>query len=170
MADPKGYKDNELRGIILQQFYNRRQNQNFETPSSEWLDEEISNKEIFRICKQLGDVGLIKWNHLVGGIGRGIITSSGVDVVEGSRSPEIAVQLVQNYTTNVSNSSNVIVGDNNSIAIENAFDEILKAIESSSKDEASKANSKSLLAQLASSPVFAQFVGQLARFGFDHLP
>jgi hypothetical protein len=169
MANPKDYTDNELRGIILQEFYNRRKGQNFESPSSEWFNEEISNDDIYRICTQLGDYGLIKWTPFMGDSGVGMITANGVDVIEGSRSPDISVKLVQNYTTNVSNSSNVIVGDNNSIATENAFDEISKAIESSSKDEADKASSKSLLAQLAKSPVFAQIAGQLAKFAFDHI-
>ena len=167
MATAQVMKDTELRGLILQAFYDRRQAQSIESPTAGWIDGKTSTDELYRICKQLGDHGLIKWNPFIGGGGVGIITAYGVDVVEGEKSPDIAVQLVQNYTTNVSNSANVIVG-NNSQTVVNAFEEILRAIEASSGDAASKAQSKSLLAQLASSPVIAQIIGQATKFGLDH--
>ena len=168
MATAQVMKDTELRGLILQAFYDRRQAQSIESPTAGWIDGKTSNDELYRICKQLGDHGLIKWNPFIGGGGVGIITAYGVDVVEGEKSPDIAVQLVQNYTTNVSNSANVIVGSNNSQTVVNAFEEILRAIEASLGDAASKAQSKSLLAQLASSPVIAQIIGQATKFGLDH--
>jgi hypothetical protein len=141
MATAQVMKDTELRGLILQAFYDRRQAQSIESPTAGWIDGKTSNDEIYRICKQLGGHGLIKWNPFMGGGGVGVITAYGVDVVEGQRSPDIAVQLVH-YTTNISNSSNVIVGNNNSQTIVNAFEEILRAIEASSGDDASKAESK----------------------------
>ena len=78
---------------------------------------------------------------------------------------------MQHFTTNnnISDSSNVIVGNNNSQTVVNAFEEILRAIESSSGDTASKAKSKSLLVQVAGSPVIAQIIGQATKFGLDHL-
>ncbi len=158
MATAQGMKDTELRGLLLQAFYERRQAQSIESPTADWIDGKASCDEIYRICKQLGDHSLIKWDRFIGGGGVGIITVIGVDVIEGERTPGIAVQLVQHITTNnnVSHSSNVIVGNNNSQTVVNAFEEILRAIESSSSDTASKAKSKSLLAQLAGSPVIAQ--------------
>ena len=172
MAPAQGMKDTELRGLLLQAFYERRQAQSIESPTADWIDGKASCDEIYRICEQLGDHGLIKWDRFIGGGGVGIITVIGVDVIEGGRSsPDIAVQLVQHITNNnkVSNSSNVIVGNNNSQTVMNAFEEILRAIESSSSDTASKAKSKSLLDQLAGSPVIAQIIGQATKFGLDHL-
>lgn len=168
MATAQAMKDTELRGLILRAFYDRRKAQSIESPTTGWIDGKASSDELYRICKQLGDHGLIKWNPFISGGGVGTITAYGVDVVEGERSPDIAVQLVH-YTTNVSNSSNVIVGNNNSQTVVNAFEDISRAIESSSGDAASKAQSKSLLAQLVSSPVIAQIIGQGTKFGLDHL-
>lgn len=166
MATALAMKDTELRGLLLQAFYDRRQTRSILRPSAGWIDSKTSDDEVFRISEQLGDHGLLDWRPDYEG-GAGSITVYGVDVVEGQRSPDIAVQLVH-YTTNISSSSNVIVGNNNSQTVVNAFEEILRAIESSSGDTASKAQSKSLLAQLASSPVIAQIIGQATKFGLDH--
>jgi hypothetical protein len=167
MATALVMKDTELRGLLLQAFYERRQTRGILRPSAAWIDSKTSNDEVVRISEQLGDHWLLDWHPDYEG-GAGSITAYGVDVVEGQRSPDIAVQLVQHYTTNVTNSANVIVGNNNSQTVVNAFEEILRAIESSSSDTASKAQSKSLLSQLASSPVIAQIIGQATKFGLDH--
>ncbi len=167
MATALVMKDTELRGLILQAFYDRRQTRVILRPSAGWIDSRTSDDDVVRISEQLGDHGLLDWHPDYEG-GVGIITAYGVDVVEGEKSPDIDVQLVQNYTTNVSNSANVIVGNNNSQTVVNAFEEILRAIEASSGDAASKAQSKSLLSQLASSPVIAQIIGQATKFGLGH--
>lgn len=167
MATALVMKDTELRGLLLQAFYDRRQTRGILRPSAGWIDSKTSDDEVVRISEQLGDHGLLDWHPDYEG-GAGSITAYGVDVVEGQRSPDIAVQLVQYYTTNVTNSANVIVGNNNSQTVVNAFEEILRAIESSSSDTASMAQSKSLLSQLASSPLIAQIIGQATKFGLDH--
>jgi hypothetical protein len=167
MATALVMKDTELRGLILQAFYDRRQTRVILRPSAGWIDSRTSDDEVVRIREQLGDHGLLDWHPDYEG-GAGSITAYGVDVVEGQRSPDIAVQLVQHDTTNISNSTNVVVGNNNSQAVVNAFEEILRAIEASSGDAASKAQSKSLLSQLASSPVIAQIIGQATKFGLGH--
>jgi hypothetical protein len=165
MATALAMKDAELRGLLLQAFYDRRQTRGILRPSAGWIDSKTCDDEVVRISEQLGDHGLLDWHPDYEG-GAGSISAYGVDVVEGQRSPDIAVQLV-NYTTNISNSSNVIVGDNNTQTVMNAIEEILRAIESSSADAASKAKSKTFLAQLASSPVIAQIIGQATKFGLD---
>lgn len=168
MATAQAMNDTELRGLILQAFYDRRQVDRPQSPTEDWIDGKASNAELYRICKQLGDRDIIRWHPSVGGSGAGIITANGVDVVEGNRSPDIPIQLVQHYTTSVSNSTHVIVGNDNTQTVVNAFEEILRAIETSPGDDASKAQSKSLLSQLASSPVIAQIVGAATKFGLDH--
>ena len=85
MATAQVMKDTELRGLILQAFYDRRQAQSIESPTAGWIDGKTSTDELYRICKQLGDHGLIKWNPFIGGGGVGIITAYGVDVVEGEK-------------------------------------------------------------------------------------
>ena len=124
---------------------------------------------MYRICKQLGEHGLITWSPFTGDGGIGEITAHGIDVIEGQRQSDIAVHLVHNYTTNISGSTNVIVGDNNRQAVSASFEELLRAVNSYPGSDADKEESKNLLAQLAKSPVFAQVVGQLTRFGLEHL-
>lgn len=161
--------DTELRGQVLRAFYERRMSRAPQAPNTSWLSEETTNSELYRICKQLGEHGLINWSPLISDGGVGEITAHGIDVIEGQRQSDIAVQLVHNYTTNISGSTNVIVGDNNKQEVSAAFQELLHAIDSYAGSDAEKAKSKSLLAQLAKSPVFAQVVGQLTRFGLEHL-
>lgn len=160
-------KDNELRGLALQAFYDRRKLNDVEPPTTAWVDGKASSEDLFRICKQLGDHGLLDW-HQTYESGAGSITTLGIDVIEGERQPEIALKLVQNFTNNsITNSSNAIIGSNNSQSVSSALFDILRAIEESPSDDASKNHSKSLLAQFAGSPVMAQIIGQLTKFGLD---
>lgn len=169
MAATSAITDTALRGLVLQAFYERRQSRDFLVPTAGWIDEKADSDELCRISEQLGEHGLIEWEPTYEG-GAGRITALGVDVVEGQRQPGIAVQLVHNhYATTISGSTNVIVGNNNTQQVNAAFEELLRAIDAYSGSDAEKEKSKGLLAQLASSPVFAQVVGQLTRFGLEHL-
>jgi hypothetical protein len=161
--------DTELRGLVLRAFYERRMSRAPQFPDTSWLSEETTISELYRICKQLGEHGLITWSPFTGDGGIGEITAHGIDVIEGQRQSDIAVHLVHNYTTNISGSTNVIVGDNNRQAVSASFEELLRAVNSYPGSDADKEESKNLLAQLAKSPVFAQVVGQLTRFGLEHL-
>lgn len=161
--------DTELRGLVLQAFYTRRQHRGFHVPATEWVDGRASFDDLCRVCSHLGEHGLIEWHPTQEG-GAARITALGVDVVEGQRLPEIAIQHVHNYTNNISGSANVIIGNNNSQAVTSAFEELLHAVDAYGGSEAEKEKSKSLLSQLAKSPAFAQVVGHLTRFGLEHLP
>lgn len=161
--------DTELRGLVLRAFYERRMSRAPQSPETSWLSEETTSSELYRICKQLGEHGLINWSPFISDGGVGEITAHGIDVIEGQRQSDIAVQLVHNYTTNISGSTNVIVGDHNKQEVGAAFEELLRAIDSYAGSVSEKEKSKSLLAQLAKSPVFAQVVGQLTRFGLEHM-
>lgn len=161
--------DTKLRGLVLRAFYERRISRAPQSPETSWLGEETTSSELYRICKQLGEHGLINWSPFIGDGGVGKITAHGVDVIEGQRQSDIAVQLVHNYTTNISGSKNVIVGDHNKQEVGTAFEELLRAIDSYAGSASEKEKSKSLLAQLAKSPVFAQVVGQFTRFALGHI-
>ena len=63
---------------------------------------------LYRICKQLGKHDLINWSPYIGDGGVGEITAHGIDVIEGQRQSDMAVPLVDNCTTNISGSTNVI--------------------------------------------------------------
>ena len=92
-------------------------------------------------------------------------------MIEGHRQPRIAIQLTTNNTTNITDSSltNVIIGNDNTQKIQSAFKELVGVIDSYAGSDSEKEESRSLLAQLAKSPVFAQVIGQFVRFGLEHL-
>jgi hypothetical protein len=91
-------KDNELRGIVLQKFYDLRHDQSVVQLGDVLIPGEGMERVTSNICKQLSDHGLIEWdshNSLdetsLGGIGN--ITANGVDVIEGSSRAPIAITL-----------------------------------------------------------------------------
>jgi hypothetical protein len=87
-------KDKELRGVILEKFYGRRR-EGFIQPTPEDFDPPIAEEDLYRICDQLNEHGLIQFSSIKGGPGNitisgfGMITANGVDVVEdeGRNSP-----------------------------------------------------------------------------------
>lgn len=156
-----------LRGLVLQSFYDKREYGVFLSPSTAWVGGKAPIEEVYRICSQLREHNLIKWEPFQSGVGIGQITAYGSDVIEGAKTSDIALQITHNYTT-IANSNNVIVGDHNVQIIQAAFDEIAHAIESYSGTDSEKAKSKSLFTQLLNSPVFAQVVGQATRHALEH--
>jgi len=110
--------DGELRGIVLESFYEFRNRQ----PSllnvlalPEFTSLEPDIHRLLNICEQLGQHGLIQWKSLnsftsVGGMGK--ITARGVDVIEGTAHAPITVTL-HDHSVSVNQSSNVQIGDSN---------------------------------------------------------
>jgi hypothetical protein len=156
-----------LRGLVLQSFYDKREYGVFLSPSTAWVGGKAPIEEVYRICSQLREHNLIKWQPFQSGGGIGQITAYGSDVIEGAKTSDIALQVTHNYTT-IANSNNVIVGDQNVQIIQAAFDEIAHAIECYNGTDSEKAKSKSLFTQLLNSPVFAQVVGQATRYVLEH--
>lgn len=111
-------KDGDLRGIVLEKFYEvRNQQPRMVNPLSlPGLDSiEPDQNRLLNICEQLGEYGLIHWQSLsglttVGGMGK--ISASGVDVVEGTAPAPITVTF-HDHSISVSQSSNVQIGDSN---------------------------------------------------------
>ena len=84
-------KDNELRGLVLRKFYDLRRRGSFQWAEIENEDEffKTVGEDLFRICEQLSQRGLIDWDSMRDGSGhpcggRGQISAYGVDVVFGS--------------------------------------------------------------------------------------
>jgi hypothetical protein len=140
--------DYELRGLVLKAFYDRREDDTPSSPSSQWIDEAASDESIYRICKQLSENGYLEW-HLDYEDASGTITAAGCDIFEDHRKPLIAIELVQSHATNVSNSDNVIIGNNNTQQIGAAFDSLLHAIDACPGNSNAKEESKNLHVQLA---------------------
>ncbi len=111
-------KDGDLRGIVLEKFYEvRNQQPSFVNPLgfSELSSIESDHNRLLNVCGQLGEHGLIHWKSLntnttVGGMGR--ISASGVDVIEGTARAPITVTL-HDHRISVTESTNVQIGDSN---------------------------------------------------------
>src|ERR1700716_2042822 len=87
----------ELRGIVLEKFYELRHQKHFLELSDIASIDCGEQARIGNLCDQLGQHGLIEWKPLYGrhGLidGNGRITATGVDVVEGTASAPITVTL-----------------------------------------------------------------------------
>ena len=154
-------KDSEIRALILKHYYAKRYD-----GYVQWSDDDIQKlgndlnaKIVFAICDQLSDHSLIDWKPIrtLGGTsnGMGKITAFGVDVIEGHTTSDIKLEFVQNKTINVTGSSNVVVGDNNTQNITQYISGIEHAINSSSASDEEKGQAKGLLQKLAEHPLVA---------------
>jgi hypothetical protein len=164
-------KDSELRGLILQKYYEKRREQ-----WSQWKTEDFSDLpdtiefdavDLYRACDQLAEYGLIDWkplrghkNQTVGGVGK--ISAAGVDVVEGNSRPPISIVLDQSHHIAVHHSSNVQVGHGNVQDVTVQVEKIIGAIDKSSASEEEKKEAKSLLKKFLEHPLVSSIAGGLA--------
>lgn len=159
-------KDNELRGIVLQYFYDKREILDIK-PDPADLEIEITSSKLYDICDQLGQHNLIKWREYLTLTGRiplgGKITAHGIDVIEGNCKPNIAVKIMQSNTTNhninISGSQNVAIGDNNNQNIIDALKCLASAIDASDAKPEAKEEAKGLLEKLLNNPIIASIAG-----------
>ncbi len=155
-------KDTELRGIVLQCYYDKRREVMF-TPKEEDFQVQIMLEDIYAISEQLGEHGLITWKALKSNdgveCGLGRITAHGIDVLEGGATPGIKVEFVQNKSINITDSSNVIVGDHNKQNISHHISEIARAIDASQATAEQKAEAKSLLRKFVEHPMVTAVAG-----------
>jgi hypothetical protein len=138
-------RDEELRGVILQRFYDRRHRGSIVqlTDLAPVLPSEP--RRVANLCEELAQTGLIEWKTsksvgAVGGIGK--ITSAGIGVIEGNRPSPIALQLAKPLIAraNVPNTPGSV-------------DKALEAIDNSNASEAEKLAAKALIGQLGTNPL-----------------
>jgi RIP homotypic interaction motif len=158
-------KDNEIRGIVLRAYYDRRRDGEFQ-----WYENDLKNLpkidrvDLFRACDQLAEHGLINWNPIrlrSGTItGAGKITALGVDVIEGHSHPPDSITLDQSIS--IHGSSNVQVGSHNVQDISIQIEKLVSAIDHSSASDEEKAEAKSRLKKFLEHPLVASIAGGLA--------
>ena len=112
-------KDGELRGIVLEKFYELRNRPDMVNVPSlpEMVALDSDPYRLVRICEHLGEKALIEWESVnshssVGGFGK--ITAYGVDVIEGTTQPPFTMAL-HDHRISISHSSNVQIGNSNTI-------------------------------------------------------
>jgi len=162
-------KDNELRAVVLQKYYELRRLGPFQ-----WNEVPIEDNfpikaldELSRVCDQLAEHRLIEWKptRLRGGVigGFGKITAFGVDVVEGTATPPITITFDQRQTVSISGSNN-IVGNHNSIDI----DEMNMAINRSNFSAAEKMDAKSLWQKVSENELLNTVIGSVCGAAAKH--
>ncbi len=158
-------KDTELRGLVLQNFYEHRRERAYE-PKRDDFGGGIPEEDIYAICSQLSEHGLITWNpvHMrvgvVGGMGK--ITASGIDVIEEGVKPPITIVLNHAPTISVNSSSNVQIGDSNSQTINTAVEQLFSVVDQSNGSQEQKEQAKSLLRAFLEHPLVCSIAGGLA--------
>ncbi len=156
--------DQQLRGVVLKHLYDRRD----EGPH---LKVEVSNiggqfdySKLQRICKQLEEKGLLRWNPMSVGsgdlAGLGALTAAGVEVQEGTQESPLAITL--DHSINVHNSHNVAFGNNNSQHWQVQFESLVKQIDASNVSGADKEEAKSLLKAFLAHPLIVSILGGVA--------
>jgi hypothetical protein len=84
-AAASAMRESELRGLLLEKYYQRRKERLIGLVPSDF-DDKLNARDIQSIAGQLADLGLIHWRpnrgHDGSGGGMGAITPAGVDVVE----------------------------------------------------------------------------------------
>jgi hypothetical protein len=164
-------KDNELRGLILQKYYDRRREGWFQWKTDDFKDlpetVEFDAVDLFRVCDQLAEHGLIEWqraagrqDETIGGFGK--ISAFGVDVIEGHTKPPISISLDYSRHITVHGSSNVQIGNANVQGISIAIEKVIAAIDRSQAPETEKAQAKSLLKKFLEHPLVTSIAGSLA--------
>jgi len=149
-------KDADLRGLVLQAFYDQR-HQTTNLGLNQIIGAVPSERILLaNICRQLAEHSLIKW-HPIGGAGQfvdgvGNITAKGVDVVEGTTHSPITVTL-HDHSISVAGSTNVQIGNANVQGVSFNISKLIAAIDHSSATEMEKKEAKSLIERIASSPL-----------------
>jgi hypothetical protein len=157
--------DAEIRAIVLQKFYDRRQEGRMINANQLGIT-TTPYDEVLRICDQLAEKHLIKFTSTkaAGGIvvhGAGRITACGVDVVERQADPPFPINFDFSHRIDVRDSSNVQVGNANvQTVIE--IDRIFAAIDSSNASESDKAEVKSLFNKFLEHPLVSAILGAAA--------
>ena len=164
-------KDSELRGLILQKYYDKRRKGWFQWKTEDFSDVPDTMKfdavDLFRACDQLAEYGLIDWkgargpqNETIGGFGK--ISAAGADVIEGNVEPPISIVLDQSYRVAVHHSSNVQIGNANVQDVTIHIGQLVSAIDESSVSEEEKREAKSLLKKFLEHPLVSSIAGGLA--------
>lgn len=159
-------KDNEMRGMLLAKYYERRREQYIDLEPAD-LANALTKKDILCVSQQLYEHGLIEWTAARGGVGeilagRGHITASGVDVVEneGAGAP---IKITFDHSTHYSvhSSSGVQIGSGNSQGDSFNLNQLIEAIEKSTATSQQKKEAKSLLSTFLKHPLVTTIVGKL---------
>lgn len=150
-------KDSEVRGVVLRALYDiRHEKRNPAIPRDVPALENIDMNVLSNILRHLKEQVLIDFTPLSGGdmlLGRGNISSHGVDVVEGTIAPPISISMVDN-STNVQGSQGVMIGgQGNTQTVALDVEKLFNAIDQAQVSETEKAEAKGLWKSILENPL-----------------
>lgn len=153
-------KDTEIRGIVLQAFYDRRQGGPIPWDGRN-IPSNLNSADFYRVAEQLSQKGLLDWNGCGDGMGKvvagmGEISAEGVDVIEGSAQSPISITFDHRQTVTIHGSNNII-GNNNNLSLEMVNSEISQ----SNFSDAEKAEAKSLWQKVCDNKLLNTVVGSV---------
>jgi hypothetical protein len=162
--------DNELRGLILQKYYDKRREGWIQWKSEDFqnVEAEFTAADLFSVCAQLGEHGLIDWRGLEdnSGVtidGRGKISAYGIDVIERKEAPPISINLdYSDRSISVSSSSNVQVGTGNVQNITVHVQKLREAIDAADVAPEKKEEAQTALQKFLEHPAVTAVLGGLA--------
>jgi hypothetical protein len=165
-------KDTDLRGIMLQQFYERRREGYIGLGATGVallsIPAEVDPLDALRVCAQLGEHGLLEWSGSIDedhAYGAGKITAAGVDVAEGERSSPISIHLDQSrheqHVTVTGGTGVQVAGDNarQHQTVTHHVEQLIREIEASPATNEEKTEAKFKLGE------FLKTKGAEALFG-----
>jgi hypothetical protein len=169
-TEPPIMKDTDLRGLILKKYYDKRREGWVQWKSEDFhnLKEDFTAADLFAVCSQLGENGLIEWRGLEDNTGRtidgrGKITAFGVEVAEGTAVPPIAIHVDNSdHSISLTSSSNVQVGNNNSLDASIHIRGLVEAIDRSVSPIEKKQEARGALKRFLEHPTVASILGGLA--------
>lgn len=160
--------DNQLRGILLQKAYDKRNESWAQWTSEDFTDVEevIDEPSLWRVTDQLAQAGLIDFKSARGNRGQILggcfeITAAGVDVIEGAAIAPITITLDQSQNYAFHGDSNTIQAGNNNIqnnTISN-IQSIIRDIDTSNGTSLEKLEAKSRLATFLEHPLVTSVAG-----------
>jgi hypothetical protein len=152
-------KDNEARGVVLKKFYELRTTKSH-LEIADFEDTVLSLHDLGRILEQLAEQRLIDWNPRKSSATSETrymvifakITSFGVDVIEGTTKPPIAISIDNSVTVHGSHGVQ-IGGQGNVQNVTLDVERLNTFIDSSSASITEKEEAKGLLKRLAENPL-----------------
>jgi hypothetical protein len=156
-------RDNDIRCILLQKFYDlrkdNRQHQLYEVDLG-----PIDIEDYNRIGKQLGEMHLVDWYTPLARSGCGRITSYGADVIEGNTAVPMPIN-INDHRISAQGPQNVQIGNSNTISANVDVRSVLSAIDKANATDAEKEEARDLFMHLFNSPTFASIAGAIMGMG-----
>jgi hypothetical protein len=154
--------DSELRGIVLDKFYDARHKVDRLTFGALAAHVTINYKVLENICGQLAQLGLIDWMTLNGQGGVleavGSITAKGVNVIERTEVAPAAI-ILHDRSIKISGSTNVQIGNSNTQSVQNQLGELMDIIDKMNPAPHEKQEAKSLIEKITSNPLLVAAFG-----------